>query len=417
MLAAYSVVTREDGIQSLSLGNSNNSSGHAESSPISQQQSPAVISTAQAPAPPPPQQQQPTAVPVVVPSKLISSASVDSTGTVASSISTAPSPLPSAATPPSSSAAASSLPLVNGPSNKSGAESISLRAMAQHAVDQQVVQPAVPTSDSTANILYSENNINNNNNNNNPGVVGSGRTVGTTSGQLSVPSSLVPQPPAPTGEAHIPPLLGVAPLGPVALSKEQQVRRLPSWIPPWMPWRSIQIKKVLVCAIFQIQHQSLEAAFYHMPHPSDSERLRHYLPRSPYMTPPYYPQSVPLASDSLDFFHRLSTETLFFIFYYLEGTKAQYLAAKALKKQSWRFHTKYMMWFQRHEEPKTITEEYEQVIFNWSHFNWRDVAFNLVFLIDKGHLYLLWLREVGPEEKGGLHVRVQISRRSRSQLA
>ncbi|OWK49560.1 CCR4-NOT transcription complex subunit 3 [Lonchura striata] len=42
------------------------------------------------------------------------------------------------------------------------------------------------------------------------------------------------------------------------------------------------------------------------------------------------------------------------------GTKAQYLAAKALKKQSWRFHTKYMMWFQRHEEPKTITDEFEQ---------------------------------------------------------
>ena len=47
--------------------------------------------------------------------------------------------------------------------------------------------------------------------------------------------------------------------------------------------------------------------------------------------------------------------------YASQGTKAQYLAAKALKKQSWRFHTKYMMWFQRHEEPKTITEEFEQV--------------------------------------------------------
>ena len=47
--------------------------------------------------------------------------------------------------------------------------------------------------------------------------------------------------------------------------------------------------------------------------------------------------------------------------YIFQGTKAQYLAAKALKKQSWRFHTKYMMWFQRHEEPKTITDEYEQV--------------------------------------------------------
>lgn len=45
----------------------------------------------------------------------------------------------------------------------------------------------------------------------------------------------------------------------------------------------------------------------------------------------------------------------------MEGTKAQYLAAKALKKQSWRFHTKYMMWFQRHEEPKIINDEYEQV--------------------------------------------------------
>lgn len=225
---AYSAVTREESVQSMSLGNSNNSSGHAESSPIltQQQQSPAVTSTAQVSAPPPPQQQQQpalsreAAVPVVVPSKLNSSASVDSTGTVASSISTAPSPLPSAATPPSS-AAASSLPLVNGPSNKSGAESISLRAMAQHAVDQQVVQPAVPTSDPTANLHYSENNINNNNN---PGVVGSGRTGGSSSGQLSAPTSLVPPPPAPTGEAHIPPLLGVAPLGPVALSKEQQVR-------------------------------------------------------------------------------------------------------------------------------------------------------------------------------------------------
>lgn len=45
----------------------------------------------------------------------------------------------------------------------------------------------------------------------------------------------------------------------------------------------------------------------------------------------------------------------------MEGSKAQYLAAKALKKQSWRFHTKYMMWFQRHEEPKTINEEFEMV--------------------------------------------------------
>lgn len=67
----------------------------------------------------------------------------------------------------------------------------------------------------------------------------------------------------------------------------------------------------------------------------------------------------------------------------MEGTKAQYLAAKALKKQSWRFHTKYMMWFQRHEEPKIINEEFEQVrcaIFMYSRhylisFFWTYVTF------------------------------------------
>uniref|UniRef100_V9ILV3 CCR4-NOT transcription complex subunit 3 n=1 Tax=Apis cerana TaxID=7461 RepID=V9ILV3_APICE len=54
-----------------------------------------------------------------------------------------------------------------------------------------------------------------------------------------------------TSEAHIPPLLGVAPLGPVPLQKEHQ-----------------------------LQFQMMEAAYYHMPHPSDSERLRSYLPRN-----------------------------------------------------------------------------------------------------------------------------------------
>ena len=48
----------------------------------------------------------------------------------------------------------------------------------------------------------------------------------------------------------------------------------------------------------------------------------------------------------------------------IKGTKAQFLAAQALKKLSWRFHTKFMMWFQRFEEPKVITDECESV----SHF-------------------------------------------------
>ncbi|KAM6154572.1 CCR4-NOT transcription complex subunit 3 isoform 1-T1 [Erethizon dorsatum] len=139
------------------------------------------------------------------------------------------------------------------------------------------------------------------------------------------------QPPLQLSEVNIPLSLGVCPLGPVPLTKEQLY-----------------------------QQAMEEAAWHHMPHPSDSERIRQYLPRNPCPTPPYHHQMPPPHSDTVEFYQRLSTETLFFIFYYLEGTKAQYLAAKALKKQSWRFHTKYMMWFQRHEEPKTITDEFEQ---------------------------------------------------------
>ena len=47
----------------------------------------------------------------------------------------------------------------------------------------------------------------------------------------------------------------------------------------------------------------------------------------------------------------------------LQGTKSQYMAAKMLKMKSWRFHTKHLMWFQRHDEPTVITEDFEQVIF------------------------------------------------------
>uniref|UniRef100_A0A673LVF7 CCR4-NOT transcription complex subunit 3 n=1 Tax=Sinocyclocheilus rhinocerous TaxID=307959 RepID=A0A673LVF7_9TELE len=152
------------------------------------------------------------------------------------------------------------------------------------------------------------------------------------------PLNLYSAPPGPTtapqpavSEVNLPPSLGACPLGPTPLTKEQ---------------------------LYQQAMQ--ESTWTHMPHPSDSERIRQYLMRNPCPTPPFHHQVPPHHSDSIEFYQRLSTETLFFIFYYLEGTKAQYLSAKALKKQSWRFHTKYMMWFQRHEEPKTITDEFEQ---------------------------------------------------------
>ncbi|KAH6604556.1 hypothetical protein Trco_006263 [Trichoderma cornu-damae] len=70
-------------------------------------------------------------------------------------------------------------------------------------------------------------------------------------------------------------------------------------------------------------------------------------------------QPLPIFDDPR-LYSRIDPDTLFYVFYYKQGTVQQYLAAKALKDQSWRFHKQYQTWFQRHEEPKNITEEFEQ---------------------------------------------------------
>ncbi|KAJ4823204.1 hypothetical protein Tsubulata_007557 [Turnera subulata] len=111
--------------------------------------------------------------------------------------------------------------------------------------------------------------------------------------------------------------------------------------------------------------QMLEAAYHRLPQPKDSERARSYVPRHPAATPASFPQvQAPIVNNPL-FWERLGmnnhgTDTLFFAFYYQQNTYQQYMAAKELKKQSWRYHRKYSTWFQRHEEPKVATDEYEQ---------------------------------------------------------
>ncbi|KAI4348439.1 hypothetical protein L6164_009163 [Bauhinia variegata] len=109
----------------------------------------------------------------------------------------------------------------------------------------------------------------------------------------------------------------------------------------------------------------LDAAYYKLPQPKDSERPRIYTPRHPTATPPSYPQVQAPIVNNPAFWERVGlepygTDTLFFAFYYQQNTYQQYLAAKELKKQSWRYHRKYNTWFQRHEEPKVATDEYEQ---------------------------------------------------------
>ena len=104
----------------------------------------------------------------------------------------------------------------------------------------------------------------------------------------------------------------------------------------------------------------LNSSLQNMPEPADSERPKSYVPRNPYPTPSSFPQTPAPVFDSPSVFDQFDTDTLFFIFYYQQGTYQQYLAARELKKQSWRYHKKYLTWFQRHEEPKVTADEYEQ---------------------------------------------------------
>lgn len=148
-------------------------------------------------------------------------------------------------------------------------------------------------------------------------------------------------------------------------------------------------------------HKLLNEGYQTMPQPLDTEkyvkfrgfftqpwrfiyRPKYYVPRNSHPTPAHYPQTTHPLLSSPTLFQNLDLETLFYVFYYLPGTYQQwghteftialcwwnnrYLAAKELKRQSWRFHVKYLTWFQRHSEPQAITDEYEQgvyVYFDW----------------------------------------------------
>ncbi|QSL65883.1 hypothetical protein MERGE_000163 [Pneumocystis wakefieldiae] len=149
-------------------------------------------------------------------------------------------------------------------------------------------------------------------------------------------------------------------------------------------------QKTLNPSPISIIHRLLEVSFTTAPEPVNSESPKYYTPSEPCPVPPYYPQVPPAIFDSPELFEKIDIDALFFVFYYQQGTYQQYLAAKELKKQAWRFHKKYLTWFQRHEEPKIITDEYESGTYRYFDFEgaWvqrkkPDFKFQYVYLEDE----------------------------------
>lgn len=131
--------------------------------------------------------------------------------------------------------------------------------------------------------------------------------------------------------------------------------------PPPPPLQQAKVNPELMTIMSQLK-QSMTFSPEAMELDKQSSLLQ-YVPRNVYAhTHPTFPSAPQFTTQSelADLFERLPMDTLFFVFYFQQGTYQQFLAARQLKKHSWRFHKKYMTWFQRHEEPKVATEEYEE---------------------------------------------------------
>jgi CCR4-NOT transcription complex subunit 3 len=126
---------------------------------------------------------------------------------------------------------------------------------------------------------------------------------------------------------------------------------------------------------------------------------KQYVPRNPYRTPSCFPSTPALVFDDASaLVDKFELDTLFFMFYFHQGgsnnQQALFLAARELKKQAWRYHKKYLTWFQRHEEPKLTTDEFEQGTYLYFDFNegWcqrikQDFMFDYKFLEDDDALF------------------------------
>jgi CCR4-NOT transcription complex subunit 3 len=143
--------------------------------------------------------------------------------------------------------------------------------------------------------------------------------------------------------------------------EEESVYHLPSSLQDLLDSFEATKNDISASASKPPDERMLMASMATAPESADTEAPRHYRPQNPYpFTPAHYPQEPLPIFDDPRLYSRIETDALFYAFYYRQGTYQQYLAAKALKSQSWRFHKQYQTWFQRHEEPKAITEDYEQ---------------------------------------------------------
>lgn len=173
----------------------------------------------------------------------------------------------------------------------------------------------------------------------------------------SAPITMTSVPARSAGPAHTP-LPSVESAYPPLVPPQQQPQQQPQQ-PQIQLQTSNEAKLGAINPEIMIAINMLKQSMLNCPFGPDSDKPA-YTPRNQYPTHPAFPTQPPSIVESPLLFEKLPMDTLFLAFYHQQGLLQQVLAAKQLKKQSWRFHKKYMTWFQRHEEPKRTEPTYEE---------------------------------------------------------
>ncbi|KAK7205018.1 CCR4-NOT transcription complex, subunit 3 [Myxozyma melibiosi] len=153
-----------------------------------------------------------------------------------------------------------------------------------------------------------------------------------------------------------------------AASEEESIFHLPAGLQDLVSGYEAAKERLQSAATPDAMSKMVEVSFASCPEAVDATKPKHYQPKTPFPTSAYFPREPLAIFDDPLLYEKVDIDTLFYLFYYRQGTYQQYLAAQELKKQSWRFHKKFLTWFQRHEEPKIITDEFEQGTYRYFDF-------------------------------------------------
>lgn len=129
---------------------------------------------------------------------------------------------------------------------------------------------------------------------------------------------------------------------------------------PRFPWWPNPIELALIDAGAAQRTMVDDAEWRTMDGTTTSSSVSRWKAPHPTATPLSFPTTPHPTLSHESLYASLPQDTLFFSFYFHQGSMQQLFAANALKRQGWRYHKNLKVWFARTGQPKVATEHYEE---------------------------------------------------------